>query len=247
LVRFLLAVFPETVVIDGHAVQDFWIYLVSAMSVLSMVIGNVLALVQTNVKRLLAYSSIAQAGYALIGVAALQSQSDQGVASVAFYMFMYTFTNLLAFAVVVFFSEITGRDDIKDLAGLNRRSPMMALTMTIALLSLGGIPPAAGFFGKFFLFNAAVDAGLEWLAMVGVLNAIVALYYYLVVIKVMYVDHGEDEDQPLPIAQSAAWVLGITTVAVLILGVVPAAVFDWARDGAQALQSVAHILQSLVV
>jgi NADH-quinone oxidoreductase subunit N len=247
LVRFLLAVFPETIVIDGQAVQDFWIYLVSAMAVLSMVIGNVLALVQSNVKRLLAYSSIAQAGYALIGVAALQSQSDQGVAAVAFYMFMYTFTNLLAFAVVVIFSETTGRDDIKDFAGLNRRNPMMALTMTVAFLSLGGIPPAAGFFGKFFLFNAAVEAHLEWLAMVGVLNAIVALYYYLVFIKVMYVDHGEDEDQPIPVARSAAWVLGITTVAVLLLGVVPAVVFDWARDGAQALQSVAHILLALVV
>lgn len=247
LVRFLLAVFPESIVIDGHVVQDFWVYLVSAMAVLSMIIGNTLALVQTNVKRLLAYSSIAQAGYTLIGVAALQSQSDQGVASVAFYMFMYTFTNLLAFAVVVYFSETTGRDDIKDFAGLNRRSPMMALTMTVAFLSLGGIPPAAGFFGKFFLFSAAVEAGLEWLAMVGVLNAIVALYYYLVFIKVMYVDHGEDEDQPIPITRSAGWVLGITTVAVLALGVIPAAIFDWAVDGAQGLQSVAHLLQSLLV
>ena len=238
LVRFVTATFPETVVIDGEVINNYWIYLAAAMSVLSMTIGNVLALVQRNVKRLLAYSSIAQAGYALIGVTAMQSHSDQGVAALAFYMFMYTFTNLLAFGVVVVFSEVTGRDDVKDFAGLNRRSPMMALAMTIAFLSLGGIPPAAGFFGKFFLFNAAVEAGLEWLAMVGVLNSIVALYYYLVFIKVMYVDHSADENEPLPVARSAAWALGITTVAVIILGVVPAAVFDWARDSAQSLMQM---------
>lgn len=238
LVRFLLGVFPESVVINGEAIKDYWIYLVAAMSVLSMTLGNVLALVQSNVKRLLAYSSIAQAGYALIGVAALQADSAQGVASVAFYMFMYTFTNLLAFGVVVVFSETTGRDDIKDFAGLNRRSPIVALTMTIAFLSLGGIPPAAGFFGKFFLFNAAIEARLEWLAMIGVLNSIVALYYYLVFIKVMYVDHSDDENEPLPVARSAAWGLGITAVVVVILGVIPAHVFNWALESAEALRAL---------
>jgi NADH-quinone oxidoreductase subunit N len=115
---------------------------------------------------------------------------------------------------------------------------MLALTMTIAFLSLGGIPPAAGFFGKFFVFNAAVEAHLEWLAMIGVLNAIVGLYYYLVFIKVMYVDHSDDENEPLPISTSAGWTLGITTLAVLALGIVPAAVFEWAREGAQSLMQM---------
>jgi len=173
----------------------------------------------------------------LIGVAAIQSTSNPelGVAAVAFYMFMYTFTNLLAFAVVVIFAEATGSETIADLAGLSRRNPWMALAMTIGLLSLAGIPPAAGFFGKFFLFNAAVDAGLEWLAIVGVINAIVALYYYLVVIKVIYVDRSEEDDQPIPLTTTAAWVLGLTSVAVLILGVIPQAVYDWATDGAMSL------------
>ena len=238
LVRFLLAVFPDTLVIGEEAIKDYWIYMVSAMAVLSMTIGNVLALVQTNLKRLLAYSSIAQAGYVLIGVAALHADAEQGVAAISFYLFMYTFANLLAFAVIVFFSEVTGRDDIKDFAGLNRRHPMLALTMTIAFLSLGGIPPAAGFFGKFFVFNAAVEAHLEWLAMIGVLNAIIGLYYYLVFIKVMYVDHSDDENEPLPISTSAGWTLGITTLAVIVLGVVPAAVFEWAREGAQSLMQI---------
>jgi NADH-quinone oxidoreductase subunit N len=110
LIRFFIAVFPVTLVIDGQAMQDFWIQLVAVVAVISMTLGNVLALSQRNVKRLLAYSSIAQAGYALIGVAAIQSQTEQGIASVAFYMFMYTFTNLLAFGVVVLFTEATGSE-----------------------------------------------------------------------------------------------------------------------------------------
>ncbi len=245
LIRFFVAVFPNTVVIDGQAMQDFWVTLVAALSVLSMTVGNVVALAQRNFKRLLAYSSIAQAGYTLIGVAAIQAQPvtetsgllgpANGVAAVAFYMFMYTFTNLLAFGVLILFSERTGSEEISDLAGLNRRNPWMALAMTIGLLSLAGIPPAAGFFGKFFLFNAAVEAGLEWLAIVGVLNAIVALYYYLVVIKIIYVDHHPDEDQPITVSTTGGWTMALISVIVIILGVIPTTIFNWAVDAAEAL------------
>jgi NADH-quinone oxidoreductase subunit N len=240
LMRFLIAVFPDSLVIGDQAAQGFWVQLAAVMAVVSMTLGNVLALSQRNIKRLLAYSSIAQAGYALIGVAAIQAQTLEGqaqaVASVGFYMFMYVFTNILAFAVVVAFSEATGSETIADLGGLNRRSPWLALVMTIALLSLGGIPPAAGFFGKFFLFNAAVNSGLAWLAIVGVLNAIVALYYYLVVIKVMYVDRSADEDKPIPTSRAFGWVLGVPTVLVIILGTVGAqVVFTWATQGALSL------------
>lgn len=236
LVRFLIAVFPQSLVVGGHEIQAFWVSLAALMAVISMTLGNVLALSQRNIKRLLAYSSIAQAGYALIGVAAIQSQTEQGVASVGFYLFMYTFTNLLAFAVVVFFSEATGSETIADLAGLNRRSPWLALMMTIALLSLGGIPPTAGFFGKFFLFNAAVQADLTWLAIVGVLNAIVALYYYLIVIKVMYVDRSADDDRPIALSRASGWALALPGLAVLLMGTVAAQpVFEWAVQGALAL------------
>src|SRR5690606_28668403 len=152
-----------------------------------------------------------------------------------YYMFMYTFTNLLAFGVVVLFTETTGSESIADLAGLSRRSPMLALAMTIGLLSLAGIPPAAGFIGKFFLFQAAVEANLEWLAIIGVLNAIVALYYYLVVIKVMYVDRSADEDKPIAMNTAARMMLGITVFATLALGIVPGPIFDWALQGASAL------------
>ncbi len=236
LVRFFIAVFPVDLVVGDQVIQGFWVNLMAVLATISMTLGNVLALPQRNIKRLLAYSSIAQAGYTLIGVAAIQSQTEQGVAAVGFYLFMYTFTNLLAFAVVILFSESTGSETIADLAGLNRRSPWLALTMTIALLSLAGIPPAAGFFGKFFLFNAAVEANLTWLAIVGVLNAIVALYYYLIVIKVMYVDRSEDEDKPIPMSMPYVWVLGVTTVMVILLGTVGAqVVFNWAAEGARSL------------
>jgi NADH-quinone oxidoreductase subunit N len=235
LMRFLIAVFPASVVIDGQSIQYFVVTLVTIISIVTMTLGNVVALRQTNIKRMLAYSSIAQAGYALIGIAALQSTEPFGVSAVAFYMFMYTFTNLLIFAGVILFAEASGSEEISDMAGLQRRSPMLALAITIGLLSLAGIPPAAGFFGKLFLFQAAVEAGQVALAMIGVLNSIVALYYYLVVIKVMYVDHHEDEDKPIAIPRIYGWVLGITSVMVLFLGILPAPVIDWARDGAVAI------------
>ncbi|NWG18067.1 MAG: NADH-quinone oxidoreductase subunit N [Chloroflexi bacterium] len=240
LVRFLMAVFPAALVIGDAQIKDFWVQLMAASAVISMTIGNVVALAQRNIKRLLAYSSIAQAGYTLIGVAALQATSAevqaQAVASVGFYMFMYVFTNLLAFAVVVLFSEATGSETIADLAGLSRRNPALALMMTVGLLSLAGVPPAAGFFGKFFVFNAAVQSGLVWLAVVGVLNAIIGLYYYLVVIKVMYVDRSEDEDKPIPVSRPYVWVLAITAGLVIVLGTVGAqVVFDWAVRSAGSL------------
>jgi NADH-quinone oxidoreductase subunit N len=239
LLRFFIAVFPVTLNVGGTDIQSFWVQAMAALSVISMTLGNVVALSQRNIKRLLAYSSIAQAGYTLIGLAAISASNEQNataVAAITFYMFMYTFTNLLAFAVVVLFSAATGSETIADLAGLSKRSPWLALTMTVALLSLGGVPPAAGFFGKFFLFQAAINSGLVWLAMIGVLNSIVALYYYLVVVKVMYVDRSEDEDKPIPVSTPYAWVLGITTVIVLLLGTVGAQViFDWARTNVLAL------------
>ncbi len=240
LVRFFVLVFPSTVVIGGHEIQNFWVQLMSAFALISMTVGNVVALSQRNIKRMLAYSSIAQAGYTLMGVAAIQSSTAAGqaqaVAAVSFYMFMYVFTNLLAFTVIVLFGEATGSETIADMAGLNRRSPGLALMMTVALLSLGGVPPTAGFFGKFFLFQAAVESGLTWLAIVGVLNAIVALYYYLVVIKVMYVDRSEDEDKPIPVSNVYVWVLGITVIAVIVIGTIGAQpIFEWAVASAKSL------------
>jgi NADH-quinone oxidoreductase subunit N len=156
-----------------EASQEWWAMLV-AMAIVTMTLGNVLAIWQTNIKRMLAYSSIAQAGYTLIGMVTL---SVDGTGAAMFYLLYYVFTNIAAFAVIILLSNISKSDEISDLNGLNRRSPWLALAMMFALLSLGGIPPTAGFFGKFFIFKAAVDAGLWWLALIGILNAFIALYY----------------------------------------------------------------------
>ncbi len=237
LIRFLTATFPVELVIGGVIIQDFWVNLLIVISIVSMTLGNVVALRQSNIKRLLAYSSIAQAGYTLIGVAALQGADDSlAVASVSFYMIMYIFTNLLVFGGVILFIAKTDTEEIGDLAGLNRRSPWLALFITIGLLSLGGIPPAAGFFGKFFLFQAAVNANLVGLALIAVTNAIIALYYYLVIIKVMYVDVGPDDDLPIAIPRAYGWSLGLTALVVILLGTIAVTpIYDWAVLGASGL------------
>jgi len=239
LLRFLLAVFPPANLLnvaDAVDYSGFWVQLTAVLAVVSMSLGNVLALVQTNIKRLLAYSTIAHAGYTLIGVAAISTDhSGDGAAAVAFYMFMYVLSNMLAFAVVIIFSGATGSEKISDLAGLSRRNPWLALVMTIALLSLAGIPPAAGFVGKFLLFRAAVDAGLVWLALVGVINVIIGLYYYLVVVKVMYMEEGPTEE-PIPVGTPFTWALAISTAGVLLFGtILVTPLLNWATDAAHAL------------
>jgi NADH-quinone oxidoreductase subunit N len=240
LVRFFIAVFPATLVVGNADIQNFWIQIAVVSAAVTMTIGNLIALGQKNIKRLLAYSSIAQAGYTLVGVAAIQAASGEAqaaaVASIGYYMFMYVFTNLLGFAVIILFTEATGSENIADLASLSRRSPMLALMMTISLLSLAGVPPAAGFVGKFFLFRAAVESGLTWLAIYGVLNSIVALYYYLVVIKIMYVDPNQDSDKPIPYSQPYVWAMAVSAIVVILLGtVLISPVYEWAVQSAAGL------------
>jgi NADH-quinone oxidoreductase subunit N len=240
LLRFLLAVFPPPDLLPAlDGVKDYsvlWVQFAAVLSVVSMTLGNLLALVQTNIKRLLAYSTIAHAGYVLIGVAAISTdKSGDGAAAVAFYMFMYVLSNILAFAVIILFADATGSNDIRDLAGLSRRSPWLALAMTLALLSLAGIPPAAGFVGKFLLFRAAIDAGLIWVALVGMINVIIGLYYYLIIVKVMYMDMPSDE-QPIPVSLPHVWALTISSAGVVLFGtVLVSPLLDWATDAAHAL------------
>jgi NADH-quinone oxidoreductase subunit N len=210
--------------------------LLAAIAAVTMTLGNILALVQRNLKRLLAYSSIAQAGYTLIGVVAL-TRTESGTASVAFYMLMYVLTNIAAFTLIIIISNSLGTDEIKDLAGLHRRSPYLAIALTIALLSLAGVPPAAGFFGKFFLFSAAVESGYVWLAILGVLNSIVALYYYLTVIKIAFVDPSDDT-RPIRVSSAYVAVLFITCAGVLLLGTLPDMWWNWALDAARSVAVV---------
>jgi NADH-quinone oxidoreductase subunit N len=214
LIRVMLAVFSEA--------ESYWVPVVIVIAMATMTLGNSLALAQKNIKRLLAYSSIAQAGYALVGLAAI---STAGIAATIFYLVMYTLTNLAAFGVIILVSRVTQTDEIADYAGLSRRSPALALAFLVAFLSLGGMPPLAGFFGKFFVFAAAIEQGvaqnnswLIWLAVVGVLNAIIGLYYYLVVLKVVYLYRSERENEKIPVPRAYGAALWVCVIGIILLG-----------------------------
>ncbi len=226
----LLRVFLAGVLGPAEPSSVWWAMLV-AIAIITMSLGNVVAIYQTNIKRLLAYSSIAQAGYALIGLVAL---SQDGSGATMFYLLMYVFTNIAAFGVILLVSNVTGSDELSDLSGLSRRSPFLAIVMLLAILSLAGIPPTAGFFGKFFLFRAAVDAGLWWLALIGIINAFVALYYYLNVIKYMYLYDPEEADVAIPVSRAAVIGLVISAFFIVYLGVSAGPAFDWTRQAAAA-------------
>jgi NADH-quinone oxidoreductase subunit N len=223
LIRAMIEAFPT--------VQGNWVALISALAFVTMTVGNLLAIPQRNLKRLLAYSSIAQAGYILIGVAAA---SPLGIAASIFYLGIYTLTNIAAFAVAVIMTNVTGSEEIRDLAGLSRRSPGLALAMLAALLSLGGIPPLVGFFAKLFVFAAAIESGLLWLAIAGVLNAMVAFYYYIMVARAMYVDRSPEEEKLVWISRPARFTLWFTVAGVLLLTVLVYPLYQLAQMAAQA-------------
>jgi NADH-quinone oxidoreductase subunit N len=166
-----------------------WSLLILFISIITMTLGNIAALRQDNMKRMLAYSSIAHAGYIFMGVVVLNSQ---GLQSVLVYLITYLFMNLGAFLVVIEIFNRTGSFDLKDYRGLYRRSPFLTISMTIFLLSLMGIPPFAGFFGKLYVFGAAVNKNLAWFAVVGALNSVIAVYYYARVIKTMVIEANDD-------------------------------------------------------
>lgn len=215
--------------------SSMWWAMLVAMCIITMSLGNFVAIFQSNIKRLLAYSSIAQAGYAMIGLVTL---SPDGSGATMFYLLMYAFSNIAAFGVIIVVSNITGSEELEEFNGLSRRSPYIALVMLLALLSLSGIPPTAGFFAKFFLFRAAVDGGLWWLALIGVLNAFVALYYYLSVAKHMYLYRSDNEEVPIPLSRAASVGLAFTVFFVLYLGIFAGPAFEWTREAASAFYAL---------
>jgi len=170
---------------------ESWAAVVAILAAVTMTLGNVIAIPQTNIKRMLAYSSIAHAGYVLMGLAAFRggaagAQGDWSLQATAIYLITYLFMNLGAFAVVIQFYNTSRSHRIEDYAGLAQRSPGLALMMTFFLLSLAGLPPTAGFFGKLMIFGAAIQAKLTWLAVVGIINAVISVYYYWNVVRCMY-------------------------------------------------------------
>jgi NADH-quinone oxidoreductase subunit N len=201
-----------------------WVTIVSWIAAISMTLGNLVALSEQNIKRMLAYSSIAHAGYMLIGVVALAASPTavgQGVGAILYYLLAYTFTNTGAFAVAIIIERTLGSYAIPDYVGLSRRAPFSAFAMTVFMLSLTGIPPTALFFGKFLLFGAAINSGLIWLAVVGILNSVVSLVYYVGVVRAMYQMPAADDAPPLTETPLARVLLAVTTLGTLIIGIFP--------------------------
>jgi len=217
-------------------ISSDWANLFAATAAISMTAGNLMALRQTNIKRMLGYSSIAQAGTFLIGLAAVAANDPQvelGTSSVVFFLGTYAFTNLGAFMAVIAISDRVGSEEIADYSGVYKRSPYVALGLAACLISLTGIPPTAGFVAKLYVFNAAVQADLVWLALIGVLNGVISAYYYLRVVMNMFARDPENEAsfQPSPYLASA---LAIAVVGLLAIGVYPNPLI-------QASESAAHV------
>ena len=193
-----------------------WKDVIYVTSILTMTIGNLFALRQQNLKRFLAFSSIAQAGFIFLGII---GQSQLGMTTVIYFVLVYIFSNLGAFGVVAVISNRTGKENIDDYDGLYRTNPKLSLTMMLALFSLAGIPPVAGFFGKFFLFTAAAQQGLYILVLIAVLNTIIALYYYLLVVKAMFLNRS---DKPIEYFKSDGYSrlgLAICVAGLVIIGI----------------------------
>jgi NADH-quinone oxidoreductase subunit N len=219
----------------GLSLYGEWVWVLAVLAALTMTVGNLAALRQSNLKRMLAYSSIAHAGYILVGLAA---GNELGTSAVLFYLFAYAFMNVGAFAILIavgrFESSTEGGETLDDFAGLGARRPGLAAAMTLFMLSLAGVPPLAGFLAKLNVFSAAVQAGLVWLAVIGVINSVVSAYYYLRVVVFMYMKEGAPaEAAPLCLALQVG--VGIAAVAIVVLGLWPGPILDLARLTAAAL------------
>ena len=218
-------------------ITDEWKVIFMALAILSMVLGNVVALAQTSMKRMLAYSSIGQAGFVMIG---LTAGTHEGYSSMVFYMLIYLFMNLGAFTGIILFTLRTGSDQISDYAGLYQKDPLLTLCLSICLLSLGGIPPLAGFFGKIYLFWVGWQAGLYGLVLLGLLTSVVSIYYYIRVVKMMVVKEPQEMSEVIKNYPEMQWSLPgmrplqvgliITVIATSVAGILANPLFTLAND-----------------
>jgi NADH-quinone oxidoreductase subunit N len=210
-----------------YGLADDWTPLLVVLSIASMTMGNVVAILQDNVKRMLAYSSIAHVGYLLLGLIAVGSAGGDpvteryGMVSVVLYLLIYTFTNMGAFGLVILLrhKDVIG-DRIEDFRGLSARNPLAAAAMVVFLLSLAGIPCTAGFIGKWWLFGAAVQAQFTWLAVIAVINTAISLYYYMRVVVAMYIEPAHTSE-PVPVPVGMAVALTLALVFTLVIGLYP--------------------------
>lgn len=212
----LIRLFTTTLI----AIKIDWSFYFALLAVLSMTLGNTVALVQDNIKRMLAYSSIAQLGYIMIAATAMAILPDLPLQSIIFYLICYLFMNLGAFALAEIISSQLKSDYILDYSGLSQKNPYLAFAMAIFLLSLIGLPPLAGFIGKFYLFAAAVQANLYWLVLVGIINSVISVYYYVGVIKVMYLDNPINENKIL-LDKTLNSAVIISLIFTILIGIFP--------------------------
>ena len=214
------------------SLQTQWIPMLAVIAAITMILGTVVGVVQTNIKRMLAYSSIAHAGYLMIGIIAA---NDTGKAAVLFYLLTYAVSNLGALGIVALLGSADhSHDELRDFAGLWKARPGLSALMTIFLLSLGGFPPLAGFIGKWYIFSAAVQEGHYWLAIIGVLTSVVSVFFYLRIVVMMYMTEGVETVRPrLPATAIAG--LALATAAVFYLGVLPTKVLELASESIQMI------------
>ncbi|MCC7087622.1 MAG: NADH-quinone oxidoreductase subunit N [Dehalococcoidia bacterium] len=221
--------------LDADFLSDDWSMIFAVLAAASMTLGNVMAIVQTDIKRMLGYSSVAQAGNFMIGLAAISVAGDEftlGASAILLFVAAYAFTNLGAFVGVIAISQRIGSDQIKDYAGMWKRSPVLALAVAFCLISLTGIPPTVGFWAKLYIFNAGIRADLVWLVLIGVLNSVVAGYYYLSVARQMFMGDAE-EDKKFRASPSITMALGAATIGVIVFGIIPMPLMSAAQDAAE--------------
>ena len=234
----ILRVFYSAFGAPGMLSMD-WGIIFAALSTISMTLGNILAIPQANIKRMLGYSSIAQAGYLMVGVATIgfsPAAEVVGRSSVLFFLAGYALTNLGAFTVIIAISNKLKSDMIDDYAGMIKRAPLLALALTLCLFSLIGMPPAVGFMAKFYIFSGAVQNGLLWLVIVAVINSVISAYYYLRVVKVMWFGEPASTDK-VPSSGALRLALALTCLGVLLLGIVPGLVMRLAEAAAKMFLS----------
>ena len=222
-------------------IVEQWQILLVALAVITMLLGNLVALAQRNLKRLLAYSSVGQVGYLLMGVAALAAMGDGSLElshlasnGVMLHLVAYAVTNMAAFLCLAAVFNITGRDDIAGMAGVARRAPVVGLVFAVSLFSLAGLPIFVGFTSKFYLFNAAAAQGLLWVAGVAIFASLISLYYYLMVVRQLYIEPAE-ESASIPVPRLTLGVLGALFAGMIVLGVYPAPLMRAVQHASDAL------------
>ena len=197
--------------------NDVWYNILVILALATMIIGNLFAIRQQNIKRFLAFSSIAQVGFILIGIS---NGAALGSTSVTFFILIYVFSNLAAFGVASAISSKTGKENIDDYKGLYQTNPFLSWTLALALFSLAGIPPTAGFFGKLFLLTSGAFTGKYWFITIAALNMVVSLYYYLRIVRAMFMDKNEQPIERITGSRSVNFGLTICSVAIVLIGVV---------------------------